>query len=54
MISLERSNFERRERDFYPTPREAVLPLLAPSALAENNARFGRKRRLEETHGGRV
>ena len=23
-----RSNFERRERDFYPTPREAVLPLL--------------------------
>ncbi len=23
-----RSSFERRERDFYPTPREAVLPLL--------------------------
>jgi hypothetical protein len=23
-----RSNFERRERDFYPTPYEAVLPLL--------------------------
>ena len=23
-----RSNFERRERDFYPTPRSAVLPLL--------------------------
>lgn len=23
-----RSNFERRERDFYPTPKEAVLPLL--------------------------
>lgn len=23
-----RSNFERVERDFYPTPREAVLPLL--------------------------
>ena len=23
-----RSNFERRERDFYPTPREAVLPLV--------------------------
>lgn len=23
-----RSDFERRERDFYPTPREAVLPLL--------------------------
>jgi len=23
-----RSTFERRERDFYPTPREAVLPLL--------------------------
>ncbi|OWJ71397.1 SAM-dependent methyltransferase [Haematobacter massiliensis] len=23
-----RSNFDRRERDFYPTPREAVLPLL--------------------------
>lgn len=23
-----RSNFERRERDFYPTPVEAVLPLL--------------------------
>ena len=23
-----RSNFQRRERDFYPTPREAVLPLL--------------------------
>jgi hypothetical protein len=24
-----RSNFERRERDFYPTPVEAVVPLLA-------------------------
>lgn len=24
-----RSDFERRERDFYPTPREAVLPLLS-------------------------
>lgn len=24
-----RSNFERVERDFYPTPREAVLPLIA-------------------------
>ena len=24
-----RSSFERRERDFYPTPAEAVLPLLA-------------------------
>lgn len=24
-----RSNFERVERDFYPTPREAVLPLLS-------------------------
>jgi len=23
-----RSSFERRERDFYPTPREAVLPLI--------------------------
>jgi hypothetical protein len=23
-----RSNFERREKDFYPTPKEAVLPLL--------------------------
>jgi hypothetical protein len=23
-----RSNFERREADFYPTPREAVLPLI--------------------------
>src|SRR4051812_21389076 len=23
-----RSNFERRERDFYPTPRKAVLPLV--------------------------
>jgi len=23
-----RSNFERRERDFYPTPYEAVIPLL--------------------------
>lgn len=23
-----RSNFEHRERDFYPTPRDAVLPLL--------------------------
>ena len=23
-----RSNFERREKDFYPTPEEAVLPLL--------------------------
>jgi hypothetical protein len=23
-----RSDFERRERDFYPTPYEAVLPLL--------------------------
>lgn len=23
-----RSSFERRDRDFYPTPREAVLPLL--------------------------
>ena len=23
-----RSNFERRDRDFYPTPREAILPLL--------------------------
>lgn len=23
-----RSNFERKERDFYPTPMEAVLPLL--------------------------
>lgn len=23
-----RSNFERRERDFYPTPKEAVIPLL--------------------------
>lgn len=23
-----RSEFERRDRDFYPTPREAVLPLL--------------------------
>lgn len=23
-----RSSFERRERDFYPTPKEAVLPLL--------------------------
>lgn len=23
-----RSDFERRDRDFYPTPREAVLPLL--------------------------
>ena len=22
-----RSNFERRERDFYPTPYEAVVPL---------------------------
>ena len=24
-----RSDFERRERDFYPTPEEAVLPLLS-------------------------
>jgi hypothetical protein len=23
-----RSNFERREADFYPTPRTAVLPLI--------------------------
>jgi hypothetical protein len=23
-----RSNFERREADFYPTPRAAVLPLI--------------------------
>ncbi len=23
-----RSNFERREADFYPTPRSAVLPLI--------------------------
>ena len=23
-----RSNFTRRDRDFYPSPREAVLPLL--------------------------
>ena len=23
-----RSNFERREADFYPTPFEAVLPLI--------------------------
>ena len=23
-----RSNFERREADFYPTPRPAVLPLI--------------------------
>ena len=23
-----RSDFKRRERDFYPTPREALLPLL--------------------------
>ena len=31
-----RSNFKRVERDFYPTPREAVLPLLPhlPEALS--------------------
>ena len=23
-----RSNFERNPRDFYPTPKEAVIPLL--------------------------
>lgn len=23
-----RSNFERKERDFYPTPKEAIIPLL--------------------------
>jgi hypothetical protein len=23
-----RSNFERREADFYPTPRAAVVPLI--------------------------
>ena len=31
-----RSNFERREQDFYPTPESAVLPLLphlAPNTL---------------------
>src|SRR3982751_278794 len=25
---VKRSNFERREADFYPTPRAAVLPLI--------------------------
>ena len=30
-----RSNFERVERDFYPTPREAVLPLLPHIADCE-------------------
>jgi hypothetical protein len=32
-----RSNFERRERDFYPTPESAVLPLLPH---LETNTRF--------------
>ena len=27
-----RSNFPRRERDFYPTPRAAVLPLIPLAA----------------------
>ena len=25
-----RSNFDRREADFYPTPRAAVVPLIVP------------------------
>ena len=32
-----RSNFDRIERDFYPTPEEAFLPLDINSVKAKNN-----------------
>jgi hypothetical protein len=50
-----RSNFERKERDFYPTPLEAVLPLLphlAPgTAFIEPCAGDGALIRHLEAHG---